>query len=115
MLLSDMMSSADMTADGAECENERATERVFLSVLQSLVLMGAITHRYNSKKKRDEFTCTDKLFEQVCPGEVRDPSRVEWHGMRINGSRSQHFPEGWAEPDEDDPPPMWPEWPERLC
>lgn len=37
-----------------------------------------------SKKATGRIHCTDKFFEQICPGEVLEAPRVEWHDMRIS-------------------------------
>jgi hypothetical protein len=91
--------------------SDESKEQALMTILELMVYSGAATHRYDAKKRVDEFSCTERLIKHwgwVFPGDTLGVSRADSYMIHIRGDRSRFFNSGWLVGDKDNPPPAWP-------
>jgi hypothetical protein len=91
--------------------DDRVKERVFMSVLESMVRSGAANHRYDDKRKIDVFLASETLTQNwgsVFPGTMIPDDRSSRHILEISGSRSRYFKEGSFVADSAQAGALWP-------
>jgi hypothetical protein len=94
------------------CGSETLKERVFITVLQSMVRSGAANHKYDAKQNIDVFQATERLIRNwncVFPGATLDVDCSDRFILKIAGNRSRHFSANWLTRDgDDDLGSLWP-------
>jgi len=91
---------------------EREKDRILMTTLETMVASGVATHRYDLKRKVDEFRCTERLtrhWEWFFPGAQLSFDSSERQIVEISGNRSRYINKNWAVVDKMDPPPPWPD------
>jgi hypothetical protein len=91
--------------------DDRMKEFIFMSVLSSAVVLGAVYHNFDKANKTDEFLAVDRLITHwnwLFPGHVLSADRSDKFVLKISGKRARYIHSDWLALDKDDPPPSWP-------
>jgi len=91
--------------------DEDAKEFALMATLELGVIMGAVSHRFDARRKLDIFQSTSRLIRHwawVFPGERLNADCKETRFIKLSGRRSRHITKDWAIPNPNDSPPTWP-------
>lgn len=91
--------------------DDQTRDFTLMAALESAVMMGAMSHHFDARRKVDVFQATSRLIKHwswMFPGDQLEADCEDVRLIELSGRRSRYFTKEWAMFDASDPPPAWP-------